>query len=109
MMFCFVYASDCHEKRLTITALAWNPNGTNELSFCDNHGNLGVMENLLPSDIDESEVSVVSVVVVLCELLCYRRKKQRYKSSLLLTIYLVRQVRGGTVVVAALLLPQYSL
>ncbi|KAI0215234.1 WD repeat and HMG-box DNA-binding protein 1 [Lamellibrachia satsuma] len=51
-------AVDCHEKRLTITALAWNPNGTNELSFCDNHGNLGVMENLLPSDIDESEVSV---------------------------------------------------
>ncbi|KAK2174448.1 hypothetical protein NP493_801g02049 [Ridgeia piscesae] len=50
-------ALDSHEKRLTITALAWNPSGSNELAFCDNHGNLAVMENLLPGATEKVETS----------------------------------------------------
>ncbi|XP_013388895.1 WD repeat and HMG-box DNA-binding protein 1-like [Lingula anatina] len=39
-----------HDKKLTISALAWNPKGNKEIAFCDNQGNLGVLENVIPED-----------------------------------------------------------
>ncbi len=47
---------DYHEKKLTITALAWNPRGNHELAFCDNEGQLGLMEGVVP-DIEQVMVS----------------------------------------------------
>lgn len=40
--------SDQHDKKLSLTALAWNPKSQDELLFCDSFGNLGMMEGVLP-------------------------------------------------------------
>ncbi|KAL5009063.1 hypothetical protein ScPMuIL_014644 [Solemya velum] len=35
-----------HEKSFSITALAWNPKGNREIAFCDNQGQLGLLEEI---------------------------------------------------------------
>ncbi|XP_041351144.1 WD repeat and HMG-box DNA-binding protein 1-like [Gigantopelta aegis] len=39
-----------HQKNLPITALAWNPSKNNELAFCDNQGQLGVIDAAVIQD-----------------------------------------------------------
>lgn len=39
-----------HETGLTISGLAWNPKGNNEIAFTDNQGQFGVCENVIPKD-----------------------------------------------------------
>ena len=51
---------DYHEKKLTITALAWNPKGNHQVSFCDDQGNVGQMEGVVP---DMQQVMVSNTVL----------------------------------------------
>ncbi|XP_064600556.1 WD repeat and HMG-box DNA-binding protein 1-like [Liolophura sinensis] len=44
-----------HDKNLMITALAWNPKGNNEMAYCDNQGQLGLIEAVVSADAPEQD------------------------------------------------------
>ncbi|CAH1793164.1 unnamed protein product [Owenia fusiformis] len=49
-----------HENKHTICSLAWNPRSTNQIMFCDNHGQMGVVENAIESEEKTNDEAVAS-------------------------------------------------
>jgi len=44
-----------HTKKLSITGLVWNPQGNQELAYCDNSGHMGVIDEAIPPEAVASE------------------------------------------------------
>ena len=51
--------SEQHERKLTITALAWNPKVRGQLAYCDMHGQLGAFDNVIPEGLLDEKVRTI--------------------------------------------------
>lgn len=50
-----------HDRGYSICGLAWNPSGNGEIAYCDVMGQLGTIEECIPSASQDSSTSITHV------------------------------------------------
>jgi hypothetical protein len=47
-----------HEKKLGITAACWHPKEHGQIVYCDNNGELGLIDNVIPDNLPQKKVNM---------------------------------------------------